>query len=295
MTTYREISGSAEMTPKERRASAAITVCFLLAAASGAGSIWAYWYTDDIGWMGGLTGAAFLFLAIGLGLWAHHLVPEGPYYEEYPDFRAPPEEEAEALATIDRGGIGRRKVLIGTLGVAGVAIVGGVGSTVRSWGPAPASFAGTPWRKGRTLVDQDGKPIRLDELEVGGAVGVFPEGFITDPDAPCMLIRLPPGTNHPLKGRASWAPNDYICYSKVCTHAGCAVNMYDRRRLDMMCPCHQSTFAVTRGGTPVFGPAVDPLPQLPLAVAADGTLEAGGDLSHPPGPMYWHYIPGVGV
>lgn len=295
MSVYSEIQGPAEMTPKERRASAAITVCFLLGAASGAATIWAYWYTNDIGWMGGLTGIAFLFLAIGLTLWSHHLVPEGPYHEEYPKLRSAASEEAEVLATMDRGGVGRRKVLAGSLSVAGLAIVGGLGSTIRSWGPAPASFADTPWKQGRTLVDQDGKPITHDDLEVGGAVGVLPAGFMSSPVVPCMLIRLPPGANHPLKGRAAWTPDDYICYSKVCTHAGCAVNMYDRRAMDMMCPCHQSTFSVTRGGVPVFGPAVDPLPQLPIAVAPDGTFHSTGDLSHPPGPMYWHRISGVGV
>lgn len=294
MTEYSDLT-PANMTPKERRASAGIVLCFLLGALSAAGMVWAYWETDNIGLMGAFIGATFILLAVGFTLWAHHLVPEGPYAEEYPDLASPPQEEAEVLATIDRGGLGRRKFIVGSLGVAGAAITAGLGSTVASWGPSPASFAGTPWKEGRTLVDQDGKPIRLDELEVGGEVGVLPQGFTSEPNVACMLIRLPPGANQPLKGRGLWTPDDYICYSKVCTHAGCAVNMYDRRSMDMMCPCHQSTFAVTRGGIPVFGPAVDPLPQLPLAVAPDGTLRSAGDLSHPPGPMYWHYVPGVGT
>lgn len=295
MTIYSEISGPAEMTPVERRASAGIVVCFLLAAACAAGMVYAYWNTDDIGLMGGLIGACFILLAVGLTLWAHHLVPEGPFHEEFPHLPSPPQEEAEVLARLDRGGLVRRRLIVGSLGVAGAAIVAGLGSTVDAWGPPPATFAGTPWRLGRTLVDQDGKPVHLDDLEVGGALGVLPEGFTSLPMVPCMLIRLPPGVNRPLRGRSAWTPDDYICYSKVCTHAGCAVNMYDRRTYMMMCPCHQSTFEVTRGAVPVFGPAVDPLPQLPLRVDASGTLRSSGDLSHPPGPMYWHYVPGVGT
>lgn len=287
--------GTVESGRTERRASAGIVVCFLAAAGSAAGMIWAYWYTDDIAWMGGLIGLAFVLLAAGFTLWSHHLVPEGPYYEEYPSPRSSPEEEAQALATMDRGGLGRRKLLIGSLGVAGVAVAGGLGSTVGALGPAPASFDGTPWKEGRTLVDQDGRPVVLDELEVGAALGVLPQGFMDNPMVPCMLIRLPPGANRPLEGRYSWTPDDYICYSKICTHAGCAVNMYDRRSMAMECPCHQSTFEVTRGAVPIFGPAVDPLPQLPIRVAADGTLRSFGDLSAPPGPPYWHYIPGVGA
>lgn len=295
VTISSHIDGQPQGTREERWATAGIVACFLLAGACAAGMIYAYWYTDNIGLMGGLIGVGFVFVAVGLTLWAHHLVPEGPYYEEYPHLPSSPQDEAEALATLDRGGIGRRKLLIGSLGIAGAAIAGGLGSTVDALGPAPASFAGTVWRGRRRLVDQDGKVIRLDELEVGGAVGVFPDGFISEPMVACMLIRLPRGVNHPLSGRVSWTPDQYICYSKICTHAGCAVNMYDKRNYVMMCPCHQSTFRVTRGAAPIFGPAVDPLPQLPLTVEADGVLRSTGDLSHPPGPMYWHYVPGVGT
>lgn len=278
-----------EQTRKQRRASNAVMACLVGAAVLGCGMAVVYWTTGNIGLEGGLLGACFLLLAVGLVLWAHHLLPEGPYMEEYPDLQSPPREEAVVLATLDRGGIGRRRVLLGSLGAVGVTIGASILSTIRSFGPSPNSLAHTPWRQKRLVVDSDGRPVKLGDLPVGAALSVFPEGFIEAPYVACMLIHLPPGTNHPLKGRASWAPGDYICYSKVCSHAGCPVNLYNRATLDMECPCHQSTFAVTHGAEPIFGPAAGPLAQLPLSVDPDGSLRSAGDFSQPPGPVFWHW------
>ena len=84
-----------------------------------------------------------------------------------------------------------------------------------------------------------------------------------------------------------------VAFSKSCTHAGCAVSMFDSPKYDppspearLVCPCHYSAFDPAAGGTVVYGPAGRPLPQLPLALAADGTLVAAGELSAPPGPSW---------
>jgi ubiquinol-cytochrome c reductase iron-sulfur subunit len=55
----------------------------------------------------------------------------------------------------------------------------------------------------------------------------------------------------------------------------------------LVCPCHFSTFDVARGAKPIFGPAARSLPQLPLEIAKDGTLVAGGPLSGNVGPSWW--------
>lgn len=275
--------------PKERRAGRAVTGCFLGAAVAGSGLGIVYWLNGDTAIEGACLGASLLLISVGLVLWAHHLLPNGPFFEEYPDFQSPPAEEAKVLATLDRGGVGRRKVLLGSLGAAGVALGAGALSTLRSLGPAPNSLASTVWKNRLTLVDSDGKPLKVGDLPVGGEISVYPEGFIEEPMVAAMLIHLPPGTNHPLPGRETWAPHNLICYSKVCSHAGCPVNLYNRQTLDMECPCHQSTFAVTRGAKPIFGPAAGSLAQLPLAVDPDGTLRSAGDFSQPPGPVFWHY------
>ncbi len=283
-----------ELDRKEaRRASRAIMACFVAAGILGTGMAIVFWTTGDMGLEGGFLGGSLLFLAIGLVLWAHHLLPEGPYFEEYPDMQSTPEKEATVLATLDRGGLGRRRLLLGSLGAVGAAIVASVLSTVRSFGPPANSLIHTVWRQKRVLVDSDGKPVKVGDLPVGAALSVYPQGFIEEPYVPVMLIHLPPGTNRPLPGRETWAPHDYIAYSKICSHAGCPVNLYNRRTLDLECPCHQSTFAVTDGAHPIFGPAGGSLAQLPLTVDPDGTLRSAGDFSQPPGPVFWHYSKGV--
>lgn len=284
MTVTEESQGK-----KERRASNAVLACFVAAAVSGSGLAAVYWINGDIAIEGACLGASFLFLATGLVLWAHHLLPNGPYYEEYPDMQSPPAKEAEVLATLDRGSIGRRKVLLGSLGAVGVTIGAGAASTLRSLGPAPNSLSSTVWKQRLPLVDMDGRPVKVGDLQVGGELSVYPKGFVEAPLVAAMLIQLPPGANHPLPGRETWTPHDLICYSKVCSHAGCPVNLYDRINMDMECPCHQSTFAVCYGAKPIFGPAAGSLAQLPLSVDPDGSLRSAGDFSQPPGPVFWHY------
>jgi ubiquinol-cytochrome c reductase iron-sulfur subunit len=85
----------------------------------------------------------------------------------------------------------------------------------------------------------------------------------------------------------SWTVDGIIAYSKLCTHAGCPVGLYVQQLGELLCPCHQSVFDILAGATPVAGPAARPLPQLPIAVGADGTLVARGDFSAPVGPGYW--------
>ena len=70
-------------------------------------------------------------------------------------------------------------------------------------------------------------------------------------------------------------------------HVGCAVAQYEDEAHVLVCPCHQSTFDVLDGARPVAGPAGRPLPQLPLAIDAQGVLYAQGDFSGPVGPGFW--------
>lgn len=268
---------------------AKILLCFLGAAAAGAGLAVSYWVNGDTAVEGACLGVALVLTALGLIIWSHHLLPQGPYSDDYPEFRSPPSEEAEVLTSLGRGDLGRRKLLLGSLGAVGISVSAGALSTLRSLGPAPDTLASTAWRDRLRLVDSDGRPVMVGDVPVGGEVSVFPEGHLEDPLVPAMLIQLPHGANHPLPGRESWAPADLICYSKVCSHAGCPVNLYDRSTLNMECPCHQSTFAAAHGAIPIFGPAAGSLAQLPLSIDPDGSLRSAGDFSQPPGPVFWHY------
>lgn len=276
-------------TRAERRAHRLVLACFTAAALAAVGFSVVFWAGgNDIQLLGVSVGVCFLLLAVGLVLWSHHLMPEGPYEEEYPLLRSPATTEAEALASLDRGQVGRRRALIGALGVTGAALGAGAISSLRSLGPGPASLANTPWRGGRRAVTPEGVLVHADAIPVDSVLTIFPEGFTSAPDTAATLIRLPPGKNHPLPGRGTWAPHGLIAYSKVCSHAGCPVNLYNRRSYELQCPCHQSTFNVLDGAAVLFGPAGGPLAQLPIGLTADGLVRSTGDFSAPPGPVFWH-------
>ena len=115
----------------------------------------------------------------------------------------------------------------------------------------------------------------------------FPEGHTDAADAPTLLIHLRPGTNEPAPGREGYAAGDLVAYSKLCTHLGCPVGLYQAQASLLLCPCHQSTFDVPQACRPVFGPATRPLPQLPIAVDDQGYVVAQGDFSAPVGPAFW--------
>ena len=88
---------------------------------------------------------------------------------------------------------------------------------------------------------------------------------------------MQPGEFRVEEGRENWHVDGIVCYSKICTHVGCPITLYERDTHHMLCPCHQSTFDLSDAGNVVFGPAARPLPQLPLAVDEEGYLIAQSD------------------
>jgi ubiquinol-cytochrome c reductase iron-sulfur subunit len=78
-----------------------------------------------------------------------------------------------------------------------------------------------------------------------------------------------------------------VAYSKLCTHLGCPVSLYEQQTHKLLCPCHQSQFLVTEAARPVFGPTARALPQLAIDLDADGYFIALGDFSEPVGAGYW--------
>ncbi|MGH2811076.1 MAG: ubiquinol-cytochrome c reductase iron-sulfur subunit, partial [Actinomycetota bacterium] len=89
-----------------------------------------------------------------------------------------------------------------------------------------------------------------------------------------------------------WSQDGFVGFSKICTHAGCPVGLYQAESKELFCPCHQSTFAVLEGAKPTEGPATRPLPQLPVGIDGEGFLVAGGDFEEPVGPGFWNRIRG---
>jgi ubiquinol-cytochrome c reductase iron-sulfur subunit len=235
-------------------------------------------------------GLALAGLAVGLGLWGKAITPADPAVEEWEDPGAEPKERAEAVDALVREEVRlpRRRFLLaglgGALGALGLAFL----FPLRSLGPAVGRrLHETSWRPGSRLVTPDGEPVSADALDVGGVLTVYPEGAEAAPDSQVLLIRLEPGRYRPLPGREDWAPEDLVAFSKVCTHAGCPVGLYDADAHRLVCPCHYATFDVLDACRPVFGPARRALPQLPLEVGEDGVLRARDDFDEPVGPGFW--------
>jgi ubiquinol-cytochrome c reductase iron-sulfur subunit len=175
------------------------------------------------------------------------------------------------------------------LGLAAAALGAAAVFPIRSLGPSPGrSLQRTPWRAGTRLVGEDGDPITVEDIPLGGFLTVFPEGHVGSADGQTVLVRVDPDANRPRPGRKDWAPDGLLAYNKVCTHAGCPVGLYQAASHQLLCPCHQSAFDVLDGARPVFGPATRSLPQLPLAIDAQGYLRARSDYTEPVGPAYWN-------
>jgi ubiquinol-cytochrome c reductase iron-sulfur subunit len=167
---------------------------------------------------------------------------------------------------------------------------------LRDLGPLPKKeLEKTSWKKGTRLVTDPGnRPIRPEDLEVGAVAQVLPElvegqeRTLADigKDA-VLLIRLRPSEFQLDAERLSWTHDGIIAFSKICSHMGCAVALYEQQTKHLLCPCHQSTFDVTRAAKVIFGPSARPLPQLAITVGSDGYLVAQQPFTESVGPSYW--------
>jgi ubiquinol-cytochrome c reductase iron-sulfur subunit len=249
-------------------------------------------------WTGGNTQLEGVFLALslgGLGVGmveiARSWLPHDAATEPRGRLASTDEERRQAQADFAAGEqtlSGRRQALRFMAGAA-AALGAALLFPIRSLGPRPgAGLLSTPFGSGVRLVGEDGRPVSVDSLSVGGAMTVFPEGHMAVADAPAMLIRVDEELLDLPSDRRDWVVDGIVAYSKICTHAGCPVGLFEAESGLLLCPCHQSTFDVLDGARPTFGPAARPLPQLPLAVDDDGFLIAAGDYSDPVGPGFWN-------
>ena len=283
------------------RAELVVIALLGLAALCGAGFVVVYAFNHlahQTQYLGLAIGLALAFLAAACIVISKHLVVEEQLEEDYPP-PAHPEEIEELEQIVDESGsrFTRKRLLVLSAGAAGTAVGAAIVVPALSLGPFLQTdpFYATPWLRGRRLVDERGRPYRAAEIEEATFYTAFPEHADREQlGAPLVVVRLPVDELALPGGRESWAPHGIVAYSKICTHAGCAVNLYrtptfppTEPKPALVCPCHYSTFDPATGGTVIFGPAGRPLPQLPLAIDAQGGLRAAGNFSGPVGPSWW--------
>jgi ubiquinol-cytochrome c reductase iron-sulfur subunit len=248
--------------------------------------------------LGLLLGLAFAALAAAMLVLGKRLTPDEELSEPYPELEHEVEQEEIGQLVAESGSrITRKRLLLAAGGAAGTALGAALIAPAVSLGPVfdTDRMRRSPWRSGLRLVDERGAPLRLDEIAERTFYTAFPEGAGHDSFAsPLVVVRLDPDELDLPGGRAGWAPDGVVAYSKICTHAGCAIALYrtplyepTSKRAALVCPCHYSTFDPATGGTVLFGPAGRPLPQLPLDVGPGGELRAAGDFSGPVGPSWW--------
>jgi ubiquinol-cytochrome c reductase iron-sulfur subunit len=288
-----------ELPPYTAPARAELAVLALLGAtALGAtGFVVLYFVDPNTQLLGLALGLAFAALAAAFLVASRTLVPQ-ERREEPLGAHENLREAAEVAELVEEAddGLTRRRLLVLGAGAAGTALAGALVLPAAGLGP----FLGTdelfrgPWHRGRRLVDETGSPIAADDVNEGDFVTAFAEGADKRQlAASLVVIRLPADQLQLPNGRAGWAPDGILAFSKICPHAGCAVSMY-RYPLyapgapgpALVCPCHYSTFDPTRGGKLIFGPAGRALPQLPLAIDADGNLRAAGRFAEALGPSW---------
>lgn len=259
--------------------------------------------------MGVTLGGAILLVGLGAIHWAKTLMTDVEVVQERHPIKSDPESTQEALEVFEAGeeqsGWSKypliRRTLIGALALVPLPFI----VTLRElWptspdgAPSPSSFMReTIWREGERIVtDITYQPIKASDIPIGGLVNAVPaelpeveeiEGnYNARAKAAIILVRMRPEQIVSQQGEG-WDYQGILAYSKICTHVGCPISLYEQRTHHLLCPCHQSTFDLSDDGNVVFGPAARRMPQLPITVDDEGYLVARSDFQEPVGPSFW--------
>lgn len=316
-----------DVDPKaEKRAERQIAAMFIAAMISAVLFVVAY-FTFEVGdnWdtfaglgastvtLGLTLGVSLLLIGTGIIHLARKLMADHEIVEMRHPAASPQEDRDATVQALNDGlaeaGIGRRPLVRNTM-LGAVAVLGLPAVVLlRDLAPGDAldtsKLAKTVWEPGMRLVrDVVGTPILASEIEVGDLINGAPEAlFPTEENGypelhgaelqaekakgAIIIVRMDPDDITSLPGREKWTVDGILSYSKICTHVGCPISLYERTTHHMLCPCHQSTFDLADHARVVFGPAARPLPQLPIAVDDEGYLVAQSDFTEPIGASYW--------
>ncbi|WP_406418715.1 Rieske (2Fe-2S) protein [Streptomyces sp. NBC_00873] len=263
--------------------------------------IWPIGHVSALNFSLGLTlGVALLTIGAGAVHWARTLMSDVEVADDRHAIAAEPETRAKVLADFAAGAeesaLGRRKLIRNTMfGALALVPLSGV-VLLRDLGPLPEKkLRNTLWAKGKQLINMNTMlPLRPEDVAVGSLTFAMPEGLNEDAEdfqnqmakAALMIIRIQP-ENIKDKREREWAHEGIVAFSKICTHVGCPISLYEQQTHHVLCPCHQSTFDLSDGARVIFGPAGHALPQLRIGVNTEGNLEALGDFEEPVGPAFW--------
>jgi len=221
--------------------------------------------------------------------------------EEIVDYRHPMKSSSQdtaAVLVMAKAGaadsaLPRRKMIWMSLAGAMAAFPITLLVPLRDLGPLPhRKLRETLWKDParREIVHANGGArLRPDDLQVGSQISARPTGNVSLDDlakAAILLVRLHPD-EVASKTQLDKGYQGIMAFSKICSHAGCPLGLYEHTTHHMLCPCHQSTFDLSRGGKVIFGPAARDLPQLAITVNSEGYLVARGDFDEPVGPSFW--------
>ena len=250
-----------------------------------------------LGWSLGL---ALFFIGAGAVHWARTLMSDVEIADERHPIQASTEVKARVMADFaagaDESGFGRRKLLRNTMfGAVALVPLSGL-MLLRDMGPLPErKLRSTLWANGKELINMNThEPLRPEDVAVGSLTFAMPEG-LTEHDhdfqteiakAALMIVRIQPEDIKD-KRELEWSHEGIVAFSKICTHVGCPISLYEQQTHHVLCPCHQSTFDLADGARVIFGPAGHALPQLRIGVNEKGNLEALGDFDEPVGPAFW--------
>ena len=260
--------------------------------------------------LGFCLGAAILLIGTGAIQWAKKLMPDVEVVQQRHLMESPQSAADEAAANYERGkeesGFARfrmiRRTLIAALALFPIPLVIMLRDlwvpTPEEEGKSPAEILSTTiWRADSRIVsDGTYRPVRPEDLPVGGLISAVPEDLTEIEEiqgnlnargkASIILIRMEPDEIRSQQGEG-WDYQGILAYSKICTHVGCPIALYEQRTHHLLCPCHQSTFDLADSGNVVFGPAARRMPQLPIGVDAEGYLVAKSDFAEPVGASFW--------
>ncbi len=255
----------------------------------------------------GLTfGLAVLMIGCGAIQWAKQLMNDHEVVAERHPMASPEDSRQEAVAAfqagVDDSGFASRPIvrrsLLGAMALFPIPLI----FLLRDLGPLPGKkLDETSWTAGMRVVNSDnGTPIRPADIPVGGIVMGMPADMPLIQEAEgnlnasakdvVLLVRMEPTQIVSQQGGTATEPWDYqgiLCFSRICTHVGCPIALYEQRTHHLLCPCHQSTFDLADSANVVFGPAARELPQLPITLDAEGYIVARTPFQQPVGPSFW--------